>query len=228
MLIRLFARLTSPWAWRSPRQKARRFCAFAQAEESSKLDLLLAANLTPNFDMKAAFIGHALDETRHARMFMQRAQELARNETSGYSGNVMADFEHLYTVLGEVRFLAFVHHGERRGRNQFEVYREYLQRSGDKKSATMLDAILVDESRHENYTGEALTRLSGDGRARERLIRRMVVWEFWRRWRRVGRGLQTVVFTLMMLVIYVAVLPLALTVRWFLPVHVGWRRASGP
>ncbi len=228
MFVRLVARLTSPWAWRSPRKKAHQFYAFAQAEESSKLDLLLAANQAQDLDMKAAFIGHALDETRHARMFAQRADELTRDDPRRRIGRVMADFEHLYPALGEARFLAFVHHGERRGRNQFEVYAAYLQRGGDKKSAAMLDAILVDERRHEAYTGEALMHLSGGGRATQRLVRQMVAWELWRTWRRLGRDLATAAFTLVMLAIYMAAAPLALVVRWLLPARVGWRRASEP
>lgn len=180
--------------------------AFARAERSSYYDMIAAARLSTNADRRAAYLRHASDEARHALMFTLRAEQLDRSVAS-HPREQHADFEHLFERLGELRFAAFVHLGERRGRRQLSIFRDELALRGDDKSRALFDAILVDEARHESYTLEIVTQLAGNARKE---IRRAVRWELWRSWLRAGRALSGAIFAWSMRVVYVLMFPLAL------------------
>src|SRR5262245_62042010 len=127
-LSALFARLTSPLVWRLPGHDAKKLFGFARAEHGSMIDLRAAAALTESVTRRALYLRHAMDESRHATMFSRRSAELRRMRGQPAFGAPSADTERLFERLGEVGFLAFVHRGERRGRAQFEAYRDYFAR----------------------------------------------------------------------------------------------------
>jgi hypothetical protein len=164
-----------------------------------------------------------MDESRHATMFARRASELQLRRGMPSYGAPRADVDHLYTLLGEVDFLAFVHRGECRARTQFEIYQRYFERHDDAKTAAVFARVLEDERRHELYTRELLVRVSGGERAARRALRRSARWEAMRSWLRWGRGASGHVFTAAMWLLYVAIAPLALLVRWRAPRATGWR-----
>jgi hypothetical protein len=186
---RLFCR----WTWRNP---GRRFHRFAQAELSSRYDLLAAANLATDPARAATFLLHAADEARHARAFHMRAKDL------GYEAELQADFEHLYERLGEEKFLAFVYRGESRALKQFAVWRKWL---GDGRDRTILEAVLPDEERHASYTYEW-------SNAKSR--RRVGGWEARRSWMRSGRAITGSLYTVVTMFVYLTLAPLALWVRF--------------
>lgn len=221
----LYAALLAPIAWRVPGHGARMLHGFARAERGSMIYLLLAANLAASPARRALYLRHALDEARHAAMFAHRSAELCRARGRAALGAVNADSEHLFERLGEVAFLAFVHLGERRGRAQFERHVRVCRRRGDAKSAALFEAIIVDEARHERYTGELLAELAGGDRAARRAMRRALAWEAWRTWLRAGRWLAHRVYAAAMLALYVAAAPLALLVRVARPERAGWAGA---
>lgn len=212
----LYASLLAPLAWRVPGHPARMLQGFARAEQGSMIDLYAAANLTPSPARRALYLRHALDERRHAGMFAHRAAEL------GKPGPVVADTEQLYERLGEVAFLAFVHLGEARGRAQFEAHRRTCRRLGDMRTVALLEAIDVDEARHERYSRALLVELAGGERAASRALRKARAWEAWRIFRRAGRAVAGRVYALLMLVLFVAIAPLALLVRRVRPARAGW------
>jgi hypothetical protein len=198
----VIAKLIHTLAWRVPGHGARILFGFSLAEHGSMLDLIAAARLTKSPERGAAYLRHMLDESRHARMFAARSSELrlqAGKESFGYP---VADFENLFELLGEVRFLAFVHKGEKRGRQQFELYRDWFDRRGDRKSSAMFAAIVRDEMQHELYTYELLVQLAGSKPQAEAELRAVAMWEAWRTWRRAGRFLAEKVYFLAMLLIY--------------------------
>ena len=124
-------------------------------------------------------------------MFTLRAKELDPLIDEGHS-----DFEHLYERLGEDRFIAFVHHGEKRGRVRLGYYRDEV----DHKTRAMLDAILVDEAQHEAYTaGQPWNP---------------VWWEARRTWLRAGNLIATAVFVVLMRLLYLIAFPIALVIKW--------------
>ena len=205
MIHRALVRITTPIVWRVPGHGARKLHGFARAEQGSRIDLIQAAHLTTSLSRRAAYLRHALDETRHAQMFWRRGNELARTP----SGPPIADTEDLFERLGEQRFLAFVHRGEQRGRRQFELYAKHFGARGDARTQALFEAILQDEVRHESYTRELLVELAGSEAAARKELRRAALWEAWRLWRRAGRALAVALYTVAMLVVYLVAGPVA-------------------
>jgi rubrerythrin len=221
-----FARVAAPFVFRIPGHAARKFQGFARAEHGSMLDLKLAAAQTTSPKRSALYLRHALDEARHTQMFAARSTELRRERGDDSLGHPQADTEHLFESLGETRFLAFVHLGEKRGCDQFEAYRDHFGARGDKKTRAMFEAILGDEREHHRYTRELLVELAGGEKEARREIRKAVAWEAWRTWRRAGRFLAQVVYTIAMTTLYVAIAPFALLIRVAKPQRLGWASKS--
>jgi rubrerythrin len=220
--VDLYATLLAPIAWRVPGHAARMLHGFAQAEQGSMIDLMAAANLTPSPERRALYLRHALDEARHAGMFAHRSAELRRARGEAPLGAVAADTEQLFERLGEERFLAFVHLGEARAREQLAAHIRACRRRGDARSVALLEAVSADEARHEAYTAELLAEIAGGPREARRAVRRARLWEAFRLWRRAGRAVATRVYAALMLVLFVAVAPLALLVRVTRPARSGW------
>lgn len=214
MIAPLLSRLVGPWAFATPARRAGKLYGFALAEQESMFELREAAALSTDPARRALYLRHALDESRHATMFWRRSAELWREAGGEAPPPLRPSSERLFERLGEEGFLAFVHRGERRGRGQFEAWRDVLSRpGGDAKTAALFEAIVVDERRHESYTGELLEAVAGGGRAARKALRRAALFEAWRGWRRAGRALALVAYAASMLVLYALVTPLALAVR---------------
>lgn len=219
----VFARLLKPFRWRSPRATARMLMAFARAERSSFFDMMEAANTTSDLSRRARYLSHAVDENRHAQMFSLRAVEL--DPTLAFDDSLArADFEHLFTRLGEARFLAFVHLGEKRARAQMVMFRDELAAfegtaRADTKTKALLDAVMVDEAVHESYTREFLAALAPEASE----LRSARFWELRRGWLRWGAASSGVLFTLTMWTLYVLMAPLALMEQLKAPSASGWR-----
>lgn len=209
------ASLLAPFTLGSPRRRARLLAAFARAEHASMLDLRLAAAATPSPARQAAYLAHALDEERHARTFAAAARD------SGGGDPVLGDAEDLFGRRGELGFLAFVHHGESRGRRQFAALSARAERLGDTRLATMLAAIAADEAQHEAYTADLLVELAGGEAGARKALRRARAWEAWRMFRRAGRAMAGVVWTISMTLLYFALVPFVLLVRVARPARRG-------
>jgi rubrerythrin len=218
----LWARLAEPVASRIPGHSARMLEGFARAELGSMLDLRAAAERSPSPERRVLYLRHALDEARHARMLYQRAAELRRAKGEAPPAPTRADTEDLFERLGEAAFLAFVHHGEHRGRTQFEAHQRAFARRGDEKTRAVFEALISDEKRHESYTWELLVELLGSERAARAAVRKAAAWEAWRLWRRAGRALAHIVYTALMSALYVLLLPMSLLVRAVRPAKTGW------
>ena len=229
----LVARIVNPVVWRIPGHGARKLYSFSLAEHGSMLDLTAAAKLTAAPDRKALYLRHMLDETRHARMFALRSAELRADAGAVSFGFPKADFENLFERLGELRFLAFVHRGERRGRAQFETYRAWFAGQGDNKTRALFDAIVRDEKRHETYTRELQVELAGSEGAARALLARAALWEAWRNWRRLGRFAAEKLYFAIMLILYGLLAPFTVIAALVRPARTGWAAppedaAAGP
>lgn len=218
-----FASLLKPFRWRSPRATARMLMAFARAERSSFFDMMEAANQTSELARRAQYLRHAVDENRHAQMFSLRALEL--DPTLAFDDSLArADFEHLFSRLGEPRFLAFVHLGERRARAQMAMFRDELAAfegtpRADPKTKALLDAVMADEAHHEAYTRALLSTLTDEGAA----LRGARFWELRRGWLRAGAASSGLLFTLTMWALYVLLAPLAVLERLRATPAATWR-----
>ncbi len=218
----LVAKIVNPLVWRIPGHGARKLFSFSLAEHGSMLDLTAAARLATCPERRALYLRHMLDETRHARMFALRSAELRAEAGAVSLGFPKADFENLFERLGEVGFLAFVHRGERRGRAQFETYRDWFAANGDNKTRALFEAIVRDEKRHETYTRALLVEVAGGERAARVKLRRAALWEAWRNWRRLGRfGAEKLYFAIM-LALYVLLAPFMVIASVLRPARTGW------
>lgn len=218
----ILAKIVNPIVWRLPGHPARKLFSFSLAEHGSMLDLKAAARLTTSPERRAAYVRHLLDETRHAQMFALRSAELRRNQGKESLGFPNADTDSLFEKLGEVRFLAFVHRGELRGRQQFETYRSFFARRGDDRSRALFDAIVRDEVQHETYTWELLQELTGGEAPAKKELRKAALWEAWRIWRRLGRFAAERLYFVLMMLVYAALAPFKAVVALVRPPHKGW------
>ena len=218
----LVARLVNPFVWRIPRNGARKLFNFSLAEHGSMLDLFAAARMTASYDRKVAYLRHALDERRHAQMFATRSAELRRKDNLEVLGFPNADTEQLFENLGEVAFLAFVHRGEKRGREQFEMYRDWFASQNDNRARAFFDGIIRDEQRHEDYTRALLAELAGGEKVARKELRRAAAWEAWRTWRRVGKSAADAAYFLLMVSLYPLLAPFSAIAAITRPSRTCW------
>lgn len=172
---------------------------------------MAAANRTPDLELRAAFLAHAVDERRHADAYAARAVALDASLAS-HPDLYRASVEHRYARLGEDRFIALLHRGERRSCDQLRRYCAALRRRTGTKRAdpdtlALCETVLRDEVRHEHDT-RALMRARGTGRAGA------VVWELLRTWRRAGTAVTERLFHGLMMAMYLLLGPIALLEQW--------------
>jgi rubrerythrin len=208
----LLARLHASWIAGRPRVAAKALRRFAQAEQGSMLTLTWAAAQVEAPERRAIYVEQAVEEQRHARLFSKRAAEL--RGCANAEPPVHTDAEDLFAALGEVRFLAFLHRGERRAVVEFSHYRDAFRRAGDDSSAELFAAIVEEERHHQEYPLELITMMTQDPKAAVRASRYVAAWEAWRNSRRFGRYLAERIYTGCMLCVYVLCAPLGLWLRW--------------
>jgi len=199
-----FARLVASFVARRPTSAARMLVRFARAELGSSLVMRWAAAATPSPERRAAYLLHALDEERHARFFAARARKLG---TPAHS--IVADADDLFHLLGERRFVAFVHRAEARGEREFVVYERSFRRANDGKTAAVFEAVLRDERRHVEYSQGLFAEL---GVTRATSIG-VALWEALRASRRATRALFGAVNHLFLLALYATLLPFSLAMH---------------
>jgi len=210
--VRARAWFFAQWAFRSELGTAQLLHGFARTEEQSQVELRQAARLCIDARRRARYLRHALDEARHARAFAEHAAHWGQVAGAPGFARPSAGCENLYEKLGELRFLAFVHAGERRGRVEFETYARVLRRRGAHPLAELFEDLIQDERQHEAYSARLLEELAGSAGAR-RALRWAARDGAWRAFRRRGRALAGALYGATMLLVYVALAPAALAYR---------------
>ncbi|HEX6764535.1 MAG TPA: hypothetical protein VF103_03635 [Polyangiaceae bacterium] len=199
------AELAAPLVARRRRSAARMLVRFARAELGSSLVMRWAAGATASPGRRAAYLLHALDEERHARFFVARAKKLGASVHS-----VVADADDLFRLLGERRFVAFVHRAEARGEREFGAYERSFLAAGDRKTAAVFHVVLRDERRHVAYSRELFAEL-GVTRA---VSVGVALWEAVRASRRAARALFGALNQVFLLALYATLLPFSVAVRF--------------
>jgi rubrerythrin len=225
---RVVVRLFAPLVWRTPEKMAAKLEGFAATEAGSALDMLKAAELTDDPELRWLFFRHAMDEARHAQMFRAEARRLAGVSPARRSQYdlIRATRQNLYERLGLVRFIAFVYLAERRGEAQFRGLAEHF--ADDPELARLFGRIGKDEKFHVSYTHMLLARWHKEGRRAE--VRR-ALWQVrgtraLDAWRRSGRRIGDLLAKTLLTLIYLVVLPLFVVVQRIAdPARPGWRRS---
>ena len=179
------------------------------------LTLLWAAAGVDSPQRRAIYLDQALEEQRHARLFSKRAAEL--RGCAGAESSVSTDAEDLFSRLGEIRFLAFLHHGERRAVVEFAHYQAAFRKAGDEHTAALFAEIVAEERNHQDYPIELIGTMTSDAKAAARAARFVVTWEAWRSFRRLGRFLAERLYNFGMWCLFPLLAPLSLWVRFLRP-----------
>lgn len=161
-LRKLILRVTSEVTWRIPGWPRRLLLSFSQAERGSYYDMLAAAEHTERRDLRRKYLEHALDEGRHAGLFMGRVNALGGQDrvqavmadASYLAAHGVVGQQTLFERLGEMEFLAFVYTAEADAVEQFDVYMD--RELPDPETLSTLREILRDERFHVSYSRAAL------------------------------------------------------------------------
>jgi len=208
MLLAKVTDLLNPIVWKLPGNAAKKFYSFSCTEFSSVFDLTLAANLTASDRYSGLYVRHLQDERGHTNIFFARANKLRKEAGKPPYPHPKAEYEELFHLLGEKRFLAFVHLGEKRGCIQFNSYANYFERKGDAHTTSIFTSVLQDETMHMNYTYDLLLeQCGGDVAAARKEIRSARYWEARRRWMRAGKALTSKLFVVITMSVYPLFLP---------------------
>ncbi|HLZ77918.1 MAG TPA: ferritin-like domain-containing protein, partial [Sphingomonas sp.] len=78
--------------WANPRRRARKLLQFAQVEADGGRDLVRAAELTRDPELRRRFFAHARDEARHAHLFRARGLALRAGLPAGQVDSAFGDW----------------------------------------------------------------------------------------------------------------------------------------
>lgn len=238
--------------WSDPHRSLLTLESFAETEGDGGRDLLAAALRVRDQEVLTHIRNHAEDEVRHARLFRDRAQEVAEgqgrhlgalDEEKGkaydLSGTRSADQVNahgffqvgLFDEMGEVGYIAMLHLAEKRAAHIFTQHRAAALSAGDEATAKIFDEILKDEKYHVAWTATVLNRWRGEGRDAEvsRALRSSRRGRALDAWRRLGLRSAGGLATVLLCALYWTVLaPFGLFARQARP-RAGWQDSrSGP
>src|SRR5882672_3932219 len=96
-----FDRMLTPihrWIWSSAERRVHKLFRFGETETDGGLDILRAAEVTPDPLLRRLYLEHAIDELRHGVMFRRRAAALLSASRSssnpGFQGDWLAPGGH--------------------------------------------------------------------------------------------------------------------------------------
>jgi hypothetical protein len=200
------------WVWLDTARRASNLLRFAETEAEGGRDLVRAAELTPDPQLRTLFLFHARDEYRHAELFRRHGsllhQALSGTRRSGDRADWLAPGER---GLDDLRIeeletgalLAFLHLSEKSAATDFASYRDVLER--DPPTRAVFDQVLRDEVYHMNYTLAQLVRVSPQ---RHRvLLWRARLSRLWKGYLRLALALASVISGLILTLLYFTLLP---------------------
>ena len=225
--------VASEIAWRLPGWPARFAASFADSERASCVDMLAAAEHTERADLRRKYFIHALDESRHAGLFLARCVALgggkdraraALDDSGALQRHGTVEGKSMFERLGELEFLAFVWVAEADAVEQFGVYLD--RELPDPDTRATLQTILKDEHFHVSYSNQELERFRKQGRDHDVTwaLRRVRGNRLLEAWLRFSRDFGAVVTALWLCAAYALVLgPFRLVAR---PERGGWQAVA--
>jgi hypothetical protein len=211
-MIRILLRPLHNWIWLDTARRARKLLRFAETEAEGGLDLVRAAEVTPDPLLRRLFLFHARDEQRHAELFRRRGavllHALSGPSRSGYRADWLAPGEHglddlRIEQLEDGALLAFLHLSEKSAATDFASYRDVLER--DPSTRAVFEEVLRDEAYHMNYKLSQLVRVSPQ---RHRLLLwRARLSRLWKGYLRLAIALAGVISGLILTILYFTLVP---------------------
>jgi rubrerythrin len=200
------------FVWNDPQRRARKLLRFAETEADGGRDLARAAEVTKDALLRRLYLKHALDEQRHADMFLNRGRLLGSAlplAKGTIEANWIAPGEQGLDDLAvdqesDASLLAFLHLSERSALARFAVYESVL--TSDPETRRVFSEILHDEAFHMNYTHSQLKRVCPKKYGVELFLARAS--RLWKGYLRVALVVAGLIGGLMLLVQYFVVLPL--------------------
>jgi len=199
------------WVWADTDRRLRKLLTFAEVETDGGLDILRAAEVTPDPLLRRLYLEHAIDELHHGDLFRERGAALLRARRGArrvlLSGNPLPGGHGLddLRIDGQPdrKLLAFLHVAEKSAAGRFAIYRELVD--DDPQTRAIFEEILRDEVFHMNYTYRQLTRIEPERYRRH-------VWHarakrLWHRYLRVAAALAAVFGSVMLTLMYFVLLP---------------------
>lgn len=198
--------------WRDPKRRAQNLLRFAEVEADGGRDIVRAAEVTRDPQLRRLFLKHALDEQRHADLFRGRGLELIRTLPGGAASGVRAEWlapgERGLDDLrvedeGDEALLAFLHLSEKSAARDFAAYVAVLD--ADPPTRAVFEKVLHDETFHMTYTHKELLRVAPARAGRRLWMARLR--RFWKAYLRLASALAGLIGAVILTLQYVLVLP---------------------
>jgi hypothetical protein len=225
------------WVWSDARRRGAKLLSFARTESEGGRDLSRAAELTRDPLLRRLYLRHALDEQRHAELFLARGRAIlaelgaAPDGSSPFQATVFAPGER---GLDDLRvdgerddsLLAFLHLSEKAAAQRFAVYRDVL--ALDPPTRDVFAEVLADEAFHMNYTYAQLRRVAPRRHGLARWLARLT--RVWKGYLRLATAVGSVMGRIVLTAQYFVVLPVfALAAkRSARRLPPGWSKARPP
>jgi rubrerythrin len=185
---------------------------FAQVEAEGGRDLIRAAELTRDPELRRRFLIHARDEIRHADLFRARGLSLRAGLSESQPVNSIADWlAPGERGLDDLRvededdsaLLAFIHLSETAAARDFAAYSSVV--GHDLPTRAVFDRILRDEEFHMRYSLAELDRIA-PGRCRV-LLWKARLRRLWKAYLRLAMAVAGVISVVLLTIQYFVLLP---------------------
>jgi hypothetical protein len=224
------------WVWSDAHRRGAKLLSFARTESDGGRDLSRAAELTGDPLLRRLYLRHALDEQRHAELFLARGRAILAELPEALDASASNPFQATIFAPGERglddlrvdgerddSLLAFLHLSEKAAAQRFTVYKDVL--ALDPRTRDVFGEVLADEAFHMNYTYAQLRRVSPRRHGLHLWLARLT--RVWKGYLRLATALGSVMGRIVLTAQYFVVLPLfALAAkRSALRLPVGWTKA---
>ncbi|MEE8468487.1 MAG: hypothetical protein V3T22_08535 [Planctomycetota bacterium] len=221
--------------------------SFAETEEDGGRDLVAASRRFTDPVILGHLRRHADDELRHARLFRERAADMAQEQgrhlgakseelgraydLSGKRSPAEVDAHGFYSAgmldeSGTVPYIAMLHLAEKRAARIFACHMAAARSAGDTRTSEVFAAILHDEHYHVAWTKKVLEDWRSQGRGAEvdRAQSQVRRGRFMESWRSLGlRSAGKFAHLFLALAFWTVLAPFGLLARRVRPASPGWR-----
>jgi len=250
VLLRWFEQRRYRKLWSDAHRSLLTLESFAETEEDGGRDLVAASRRITDPVILGHLLRHADDELRHARLFRERAAEMAQEQgrragvkseelgraydLSGKRSHWEVDAHGFFSAgildeLGEVPYIAMLHLAEKRAAKVFTCHVRAARSAGDRRTSEVFASILRDEHYHVAWTGKVLEGWRGQGRGAEvdRARRQVRRGRFMESWRSLGlRSTGSLSHLFLAVAFWTFLAPFGLFARRMRQTTPGWRKSN--